>query len=139
MRIGIGKKSDEGLRFDIDIPGLAPFPLDLVRNPNAGGNQPDWLANYRGGRCGAFWKKTSASTGEDFLTGQIESPGLPGGRIDVAIFNSKEDKGCKDMTWRYLQPKDRGDSASHSEPVSGQGARASAPTSGGEDDDDIPF
>lgn len=134
MRIAIGKKSDLGLRFDVDIPGLAPFPLDLVRNENTGQNQPAWHAQYRGERCGAFWKKTAKESGEEFLSGQLESPAFPGGRVDVAIFNSQQ-KGCKDMTWRYRPTEEKSTTAPKPAPSS-----QSAPSErGAEGDDDIPF
>lgn len=133
MRIAIGKKSGDGLRFDVDIPGLAPFPLDLVRNANSGHNQPAWHAHYRGERCGAFWKKTAKESGEEFLSGQLESPAFPGGRIEVAIFTSQE-KGCKDMTWRYRPAEEKTTSAQKSSTT-----RPASTESSGEDDDDIPF
>jgi uncharacterized protein (DUF736 family) len=135
MRIAIGKKSELGLHFDVDIPGLAPFPLDLVRNDNAGQNQPAWHAQYRGDRCAAFWKKTSQQSGEEFLSGQLESPVFPGGRLDVAIFSAKDEKGRKDMTWRYRPAEEKSAPAQKSATTTEQ-----APAErGAQDDDDIPF
>lgn len=135
MRIGIGKKSEHGLRFDVDIPGLAPFPVELVRSEQTSERAPDWHATYRGDRCGAFWKKIPRGGGEAFLSGHLESPAFPGGRLEVAIFAAKESGSQKDMIWRPRLEEKPGASEKSSAP-----AQAPAPAErGDEGEDEIPF
>lgn len=137
MRIGIGKKSETGLRFDVDIPGLAPFAIDLEKNPTPGDRQPDWHAYYAGQRCGAFWKKVPRAGGEAFLSGALESPAFPGGRLEVAIFTAKQAGSQKDMIWNPRREERSTSSTTQSAP---DRTTAPAPEScGTEDDDDIPF
>lgn len=139
MRIGIGKKSEQGLRFDVDIPGLAPFPIDLVRSGQTSDRAPDWHAVYRGERCGAFWKKVPRGGGEAFLSGHLESPAFPGGRLEVAIFTAKAAGSQKDMIWRP-RVEEKSATSERSSNQSSAPAQAPAPVDrGGEEEDDIPF
>jgi uncharacterized protein (DUF736 family) len=140
MRIGIGKKSESGLRFDVDIPGLAPFAIDLERNPTPSDRQPDWHAYYAGQRCGAFWKKVPRDGGEAFLSGNLEHPLVPGGRLEVTIFTAKESGSQKDMVWRPERSSGGSAAASTSSSTGAAPERTPPPVArGGEDDDDIPF
>jgi uncharacterized protein (DUF736 family) len=135
MRIGIGKRSETGLRFDVDIPGLAPFPLDLEKNPQPGERAPDWLALYRGERCGALWKRVPKAGGEAYLSGVIEGPAFPEGRLEVAVFTAKREGSQKDLVWRPRQER----SETSERPGRSQAAPVQEPVSRGEEEDDIPF
>lgn len=136
MRIGIGKRSETGLRFDVDIPGLAPFVIELEKNPQQGERGPDWLALYRGERCGALWKRLPKAGGEAYLSGNLEGPAFPDGRLEIAVFTAKREGSQKDMVWRPRQEKaDSSDRSARTEPASVQ-----PPASrGSEEDDEIPF
>lgn len=106
MRIGIGKKQESGaIAFDVDIPGLAPFPVWLERNETPGERGPAWIATYRGERCGALWKRVPKQGGEAFLSGVLESPAFSGGRLEVAVFVAKNGPGHMDMVWRPEQDR----------------------------------
>jgi uncharacterized protein (DUF736 family) len=136
MRIGIGKRSETGLRFDVDIPGLAPFPIDLEKNPQPGERGPDWLALYRGERCGALWKRVPKAGGEAYLSGVLEGPAFPEGRLEVAVFAAKREGSQKDLVWRPRQERAEG----AERPARTEATAVPPPVSrGAEEDDDIPF
>ena len=145
MRIAIGRKNpDDGrLRFAVNIPFLAPALISLAKVENPTGNQPGWNAYHGNERCGAFWVKTPNGGGDPFLSGHIESPLFPGGRLEVAIFSAKEEnrRGEKDMVWSPARDRDRGATTSTSSTTSTNSTTSSgssAPAATG-DDDDIPF
>jgi uncharacterized protein (DUF736 family) len=140
MRIANIKKSPEGKYiFTVSIPFLAPTVIEMQKIESANDRAPDWDLLCDGGKCGALWRRMPKSpTGESFLSGMIESPAFPGGRLDVAVFKSKDVGGQMDMVWS--PPRDRGTSDAPPPSQSSQQA-SSAPPAGrsGEDDDDIPF
>ena len=136
MRIGTGKKNHEtgGLVFGIAIPFLSPLEIELSKSDTHGQNHPEWIARFEGERCGAFWKKTPKAGGDSFLSGHIESPVFPGGKLEVAIFSAKESerRGEMDMVWS--PPRESRADATTSAPSSASAASAPA-----DEDDDIPF
>lgn len=137
MRIGKGYRNGEGLLFKLSIPFLAPCEVILTKVENPGERQPHWYVNHQGERCGALWRRVPKNGGEAFLSGQIESPAFPSGKIDVAVFNSKETGHLKDMTWRPAEERREA-----SPPASDSGSTGETSGSdhrGGDDDDDIPF
>lgn len=137
MRIAIGKKSETGLLFEVEIPGLNAFFITLVRSEQQSDRAPDWHALYEGQRCGAFWKKIPNGGGEAFLSGHLESPLFPGGRLEVAVFTAKESGSQKDMVWSPRR-EDRSASSDRTAASStSTSATAAGPESG--EDDDIPF
>lgn len=104
MQIGTGKKNEETgvIRFDVRIPFLAPAALEVIPNPEHADKRPDFLVLYGGDRAGALWKRTPTNGGPPFLSGNVESPIFPGGRMEVAVFCVTEGDraGEYDMTWR---------------------------------------
>lgn len=138
MRIAKGYKHDGGaLRFDIRIPFLAPCEVLLTKVENPGERQPHWHVTHQGERCGALWRRVPKTGGEAFLSGQIESPVFPGGKLEVAVFNAKEPGHLKDMTWRPVE--DRRETASPASDSGSGGETSGSDHRGGDDDDDIPF
>ena len=136
MRIGIGKRSETGLRFDVDIPGLAPFAIDLEKNPQQAERAPDWVALYRGERCGALWKRVPKAGGEAYLSGNLEGPAFPDGRLEIAVFTAKREGSQKDMVWRPRQEK----AGTGDQPATRESPSVQPPASrGSEEDDEIPF
>jgi uncharacterized protein (DUF736 family) len=136
MRIGIGKRSETGLRFDVDIPGLAPFAIDLEKNPQQAERGPDWIALYRGERCGALWKRVPKAGGEAYLSGNLEGPAFPDGRLEIAVFTAKREGSQKDMVWRPRQEK----AGAGDQPARRDATSVQPPASrGSEEDDEIPF
>lgn len=133
MRIGIGTKHGEGMRFAVTIPFLAPCTLDLWRVENPGERSPHWHITHDGERCGALWRRVPNGGGEAFLSGHIESPLFPGGKLEIAIFASKEVGSQKDMIWRVRTDQPGNTATPASQPQS------SPSTSNPSDDDDIPF
>lgn len=132
MRIGIGKKNNSGgFTFEISIPFLEPCSLDIAKVENPKDKQPHWYVYFQGERCGALWRRTPRAGGDDFLSGQIESPLFPGQELPIAIFNS-EVPGQKNMTWR---PRgDSQDRAPEAKPAQKETVAAAV-----SEDDDIPF
>jgi uncharacterized protein (DUF736 family) len=139
MRIAIGRKNpDDGrLHFAVNIPFLAPALIELAKVENPIGNQPGWNAYHGNERCGAFWVKTPNAGGDPFLSGHIESPLFPGGRLEVAIFSAKEEnrRGEKDMVWS--PPRERASTTQAS--TSSTTSSGSTAPAAADDDDDIPF
>lgn len=139
MRIGIGRKNpdDDRLHFAVTIPFLTPARIELAKVENPSGNQPGWNAYQGNERCGAFWVKTPKAGGDPFLSGHIESPVFPGGRLEVAIFSAKEvnRRGEKDMVWS--PPRER-EATTQAATTSTASSGSSEPAAAG-DDDDIPF
>lgn len=134
MRIAIGTKRASGsYQFPVVIPFLASATIEIARAEKAKDTAPDWAVTHLGERCGAFWERTPRAGGDTFLSGHIESPAFPGGRLEVAIFIVREGERRGEMDMIWSPPRDR--------PVSTSAASAtSAPTStAGPDDDDIPF
>jgi uncharacterized protein (DUF736 family) len=137
MRIAKGYKHDGGaLRFDVRIPFLAPCEVLLTKVANPGERQPHWHVTHQGERCGALWRREPRNGGEAFLSGQIESPVFPGGKLEIAVFNSKEPGHLKDMTWR---PADERRETTSPASDSGYASQSAPADRGEEDDDDIPF
>ena len=57
---------------------------------------------YRRSRAGALWKKVDEN-GQEFYSGQIESPIFPNGSLNIAIFQVKiyENDNKNDITWTH--------------------------------------
>ena len=117
MRIGIGKKSGDGFTFEVRIPFLAPATLDLHLVEHPGERAPHWHILHGGERCGALWRRVPKGGGDAFLSGHIESPLFPGGKLEIAIFAAKEGSGQKDMVWRPRE-SERPATESHPSPAS---------------------
>ena len=101
MRIGLGTKVGEG-RFDFTVaaPCLPAAQLSMVRNDSAVENAPRYHFLYGEERCGAMWRRTPKGGGESYLSGHIESPVFPGGKLEVAAFVAKVGgEGLMDLVW----------------------------------------
>jgi uncharacterized protein (DUF736 family) len=118
--------------FQVKLPFLAPVIIDMEAVESANDRAPDFNLFFEGEKCGALWKRNSQG-GESFLSGPIETPVIPGGRLEIAIFKSKSDPGTLEMTWRPPLPGRSG----ASEPGSTTAPAQSAPATG--DDDHPPF
>lgn len=113
MRIGIGTKVGEG-KFDFTVaaPCLPAAQLSMVRNESTAENAPRYHFLYGGEKCGAMWRRTPKGGGESYLSGQIESPVFPGGKLDVAAFVAKEGgEGLMDLVWSAPRAGGSGQSA----------------------------
>jgi uncharacterized protein (DUF736 family) len=101
MRIGIGTKSEEGkFVFTVAAPFLPSAQLTMERNNSEVANAPRYHWFFGGERCGAMWRRTPKEGGESYLSGNIESPLFPGGKIDVAAFVAKTGgEGLMDLVW----------------------------------------
>ena len=134
MKIATGTKDDTTgkITFPVSIPFLAPATLVLEKLEKPKDTYPDYGVFCEGERCGALWKRVPRNGGDAFLSGPIESPVFPGGRLEVAVFVSREEgrHGQMDMTWR---PDDRSQAPAQSGSPQGGGAAAA------DGDDDIPF
>lgn len=134
MRIAIGKKDPETGRyvFPVFIPFLIPITLEMEKvEPSNNDRAPAMQLLCAGEKCGALWKRQAkGASSESFLSGSIESPVFPGGRLDIAVFYSKDHAGALDMTWR---PRE----TSGSQPADSRPTSNPAPVAA--DDDDIPF
>jgi uncharacterized protein (DUF736 family) len=137
MRIAIGKKDPATGRyvFPVFIPFLTPITLEMEKVDNAKNDRAPSMQLLCGGeKCGALWKRQAkGASGESFLSGSIESPVFPGGRLDIAIFHSKDQGDCLDMTWRPRE--NTGEQRAESRPAASESTASTA----GADDDDIPF
>lgn len=109
MRLAIFRKvagSTTDLEGDIDIPFGGSGKVFLRPNPRLATSKaakpPVALAYYRNEEIGAFFKETSPG-GVEYLSGALESPMFPGGKIHVSIFRAREDDraaaGERDMLW----------------------------------------
>lgn len=134
MRIGIGKKVGDELLFEINIPFLAPCIVALQRVENPGERSPHWHVYHEGEKCGALWRRIPGGGGEAFLSGHIESPLFPGGKLEIAVFASKESGSQKDMVWRPRMESEK--PRPESRPASSD---STGSTPSPEYDDDIPF
>lgn len=139
MRIAIGKKQPSGsYQFQVAAPFLPGATLEIARAEKSKDTAPDWIVTHHSERCGAFWERTPRSGGDTFLSGHLESPSFPGGRLEVAIFIVREGdrRGEMDMIWSPPRDTPRGAAPS----AGSAGSASSAPTStAGADDDEIPF
>jgi uncharacterized protein (DUF736 family) len=140
MRIGTAKQDPETNRITATItaPGLVAFEVELFKIKEPQNRQPDWEIRYYGERCGALWKRTGrGENAVEFLSGPLESPIFPGGKIEIAVWKAKEPgrKGELDITWNPPRV-DRQESAPA---ANSSGSTPSAAGGAGEDDDDIPF
>lgn len=103
MRIGTGKKNAAtgNLEFVVKIPFLGSEAVLLVRQEKKAESSPDYAIEIGGMRVGAVWRRTPRGGGEAFLSGPMESPVFPGGKIEIAIFASKDEdrKGEMDVLW----------------------------------------
>ena len=136
MRIAIGKKDPATGRyvFPVFIPFLTPITLEMEKVDNANNDRAPSMQLLCGGeKCGALWKRQAKGAGgESFLSGSIESPVFPGGRLDIAVFHSKDHGGALDMTWRPGDKAPAQGSESSGQKASSDGLNAPS-------DDDIPF
>ena len=129
MRIGKGKKIGEGhFRFTVVVPFLNVFELEMVKAENRGERSPSYQFLCNGERCGAMWTRTPKGGGDRFLSGVIETPVFPGGKIEVASFVSKEEGHEMDLAWSPQRDAPA--------PAQGSAPQGSAPQGS---DDDIPF
>lgn len=137
MRIGIAKADPQTGRISATIaaPGLTPFTLELHRVENPRDRSPDWELRHAGERCGALWKRKARESGVEFLSGPLESPVFPGGKIEIAVWKAKDEgrRGELDLTWNPPRGEERSGGGERS---ATQGA---APAAAAEDEDDIPF
>lgn len=140
MRIGTAKQNPETGRIvaTVAAPGIAPFSLELSKVAEPRDRGPAWEVYYGAEKCGALWKRTGrGDNAVEFLSGPLESPIFPGGKIEIAVWKAKEPgrKGELDITWNPPRV-DRQESA----PASNASGSTQGPGGGaGEDDDDIPF
>ena len=131
MRIAIGKKDPATGRyvFPVLIPFLIPITLEMEKVESTNDRAPSMQILCGGEKCGALWKRQpKGASGEAFLSGSVESPVFPGGRLDSAGFHSKGAAGQLDMTWRPQQER------AQQSPSSSEHTPSSV-----SDDDDIPF
>jgi uncharacterized protein (DUF736 family) len=85
--------------FEIKLPFCPVTTVVMEKAEATSDRAPAFNLFYEGEKCGALWKRSSQS-GESFLSGPIEAPVFPGGRLEVAIFHSKSEPGALEMTWR---------------------------------------
>ena len=72
----------------------------MERNDSEVANAPRYHFLYGGERCGAMWRRTPKAGGESYLSGHIESPIFPGGKLEVAAFVAKVGgEGLMDLVW----------------------------------------
>ena len=101
MRIGIGTKLEDGkFQFAVAAPFLPALQVSMERNDSEVANAPRYHFLYGGERCGAMWRRTPKAGGESYLSGHIESPIFPGGKLEVAAFVAKVGgEGLMDLVW----------------------------------------
>lgn len=95
----------------IKAPGIREFRLKVVENKDAGQNKPAFHLyyrtnqkkgeNYRDLRAGALWNAVSQDGQTQYLSGNIESPAIPGGRLWIACFNAKAQYENEQVMWLY--------------------------------------
>lgn len=72
----------------------------MLKNESENPSAPRYQFFYGGEKCGAMWRRTPKGGGESYLSGHIESPVFPGGKLDVAAFVAKEGgEGLMDLVW----------------------------------------
>jgi uncharacterized protein (DUF736 family) len=101
MRIGIGTKLEDGkFQFTVAAPFLPALQMAMERNDSEVAKAPRYHFLYGGERCGAMWRWTSKKDEKSYLSGHIESPIFPGGKLEVAAFVSKDGgEGLMDLVW----------------------------------------
>lgn len=122
--------------FLVKLPFLAPVLIDMEKAESTNDRAPDFNLFFEGERCGALWTRTS-NGGESFLSGPIETPVVPGGRLEIAIFKSKTDPGALEMTWRPPLPGRASNAFTEPGSTTATAPAQSAPA--GADDDHPPF
>jgi uncharacterized protein (DUF736 family) len=112
MRIGIGTKLEEGkFQFTVAAPFLPALQMAMERNDSEVAKAPRYHFLYGGERCGAMWRRTPNGGGESYLSGHIESPIFPGGKLEVAAFVAKVGgEGLMDLVWTPPRPSRANDS-----------------------------
>lgn len=101
MKIGTMSQSDKKAdgtdkpTFDLkfNIPFLKIENMWALPNSKKNSdNHPDYVIMYSGSLCGGLWKKKS-SNNEDYLSGNIESPLFPEGKLQFAIWKDRAPNG----------------------------------------------
>lgn len=133
MRIGTAHYDEQtqSIHASIAAPGLVGFSIQLRKVSEPRDRGPAWEIYYEGQRCGALWKRTVRDTGLEFLSGPLESPAFPGGKIEISVWKAKEADRKKewDITWSPAREESR--------PAT---TTVPAPASGGDgEEDEIPF
>lgn len=100
----------------LSIPFLSKISITLNQNTkeNISSNDPVFYINLtkakgEGGpksRIGALWlkkieKETSAKYGQEYLSGSIETPVVPDGKLYISIFKTEVKEGEKEKDWDY--------------------------------------
>lgn len=105
-------KTAQWLEVVIKVPGMREFSLKMVPvQPEQGKRMPAYQLYYRANqrkgeqyrdlRAGALWLETSLGGQTQYLSGHIETPVVPGGRLRIAMFNSKPLYENESITWLY--------------------------------------
>lgn len=101
MKIGTMKKSEKKAEgsdkpaFDLkfNIPFLKVEDMWALPNSRKETDKhPDYVVMNSGMLCGGLWKRTSTN-GDDYLSGNVESPIFPTGKIQFAIWKEKDAEG----------------------------------------------
>ncbi|WP_255297251.1 DUF736 family protein [Leptospira weilii] len=101
MKIGTMSRSDRAAEgsdkptFDLkfNIPFLKVENMWALPNTRkAEDRHPDYVILNSGLLCGGLWKKTSANN-DEYLSGNVESPVFPDGKIQFAIWKEKDGDG----------------------------------------------
>lgn len=105
-------KTAQWLEAVIKVPGMREFSLKMVAGQQEQGKRlPDYVLYYRANqrkgeqyrdlRAGALWLETSQDGQTQYLSGHIETPVIPGGRLRVAMFQAKPLYENEQITWLY--------------------------------------
>lgn len=91
------KKADNSDKPTFDLKFNIPFLKieNMWALPNArkeSDKHPDYVIFNSGYICGGLWKKTS-SNNDEYLSGNVESPVFPEGKIQFSIWKEKDDSG----------------------------------------------
>lgn len=100
------------LEMVIKAPGLREFSLKLQAvQPEQGKRMPAFKLfhrsntrkneKYRDLNCGALWHEVSSDQQTQYLSGHIESPVIPGGKLRIALFQSKPLYEGEQVNWIY--------------------------------------
>lgn len=105
-------KIAQWLEMVIKAPGLREFSLKLQAvQPEQGKRMPAFKLfhrsntrkgeQYRDLNCGALWHEVSGDQQTQYLSGHIESPMIPGGKLRIALFQSKPLYDGEQVNWLY--------------------------------------
>ncbi|MBE0470409.1 MAG: hypothetical protein IBX55_13000 [Methyloprofundus sp.] len=151
------------LEVIIRAPGVREMAFKMSKGKQeVGKKMPDWVLwyrtnqrkgeKYRDIQAGALWMSKSIDGQTDYLSGYIESPSIPGGRMRIAMFKAKPRFDGEQVTWMYdvvwsadkPANEDQNDYApQYGSPVANQAPAPQANTiaysPANFDDDDVPF